>query len=363
MSGNSIGQSFRVTSWGESHGTAIGVVVDGCPPNIKLDQALLQKELDLRKPGQSTLSTQRKEEDLPRIMSGVFEGKTTGAPISIIIENKDTKKSDYKEISKVFRPGHADLTYHEKYGLRDPCGGGRSSARITAGNVAAGAVAKAVLAGSSIEIIAYAKSIGKAKAEIDEEKISRNDVIKSIVRCPDKAAEKKMISEIESAKQAGDSVGGTIECVIRGVPAGLGEPVFDKISADLAKAVMSINACKGFEIGNGFMAAEILGSENNDLLYYDKKTKKVMTQTNNSGGILGGITNGMPLVFRAAFKPVPTIAKKQQTVDTAFNQAEIIGKGRHDPCVIPRAVVIVEAMAAIVVCDHLLRHRAQCGGK
>lgn len=361
MAGDSLGELFRVTNWGESHGKAIGVVVEGCPPLLEINEADIQKELDRRRPGQSEITTQRKEDDIVEILSGVSGGKTTGAPISLIIFNKDSKKEDYKEMESKFRPSHSDFTYNEKYGIREVSGGGRSSARITAGNVAAGAIAKKILNEKcSTEIIAYVKSINEISAYADPDKIKKKDIESSIARCPDKKASDKMIKLIEKAKEEGDSLGGVIECVIRNAPAGLGEPVFDKLDADLGKAMLSINATKGFEIGSGFEGTKMKGSEHNDAFII--KDKKVVTKTNNSGGIQGGISNGMPIIFRVAFKPTSTIQKMQKTVDTKGNETTLEAKGRHDPCVVPRAVPIVEAMAALVLCDHYMRNRAQCGG-
>lgn len=360
MPGNSFGKLFRVTNWGESHGKAIGVVVDGCPPLLELSEKDIQDELDRRKPGQSSVTSSRKEEDKVEILSGVFDGKTTGTPISLIIFNKDSRKEDYKEISKAFRPSHADFTYEKKFGIRDPEGGGRSSARMTAGNVAAGAIAKRILDEKfGIEIIAFVESVKGIDADINPGKISREDVEQNAVRCPDNKAAKKMTDLIEATKKKGDSLGGIVGCIIRNVPLGLGEPLFDKLDADLAKAMMCINATKGFEIGSGFKAAEMLGSEHNDPFILEGK--EIKTKTNNSGGIQGGISNSMPIIFRVAVKPTSTIRQKQQTVDTMGNKKEIIVEGRHDPCVLPRAVPIVEAMAALVLCDHYLRNKAQCG--
>ncbi|MBN1157319.1 chorismate synthase [Candidatus Woesearchaeota archaeon] len=354
MAGDSIGRLFRITNWGESHGKAIGIVVEGCPSLIELSEKDIQKELDRRKPGQSRLTTARAEDDKVEILSGVFNGKTTGAPISMMIRNKDYNKKDYAKLSKVFRPSHADFTYFQKYRTRDAFGGGRSSARLTAGNVAAGAIAKKVL--RKIEIVAYVKKINNITAEVDVEKVKAKDVESTIVRCPDSIAAARMIKLVEETKKSGDSVGGVVECVIRNVPPGLGEPLFDKLSADLAKAMMSINATKGFEIGSGFSCAEMLGSKHND--EFVMKNKKIVTKTNNSGGIQGGITNGMLVVFRVAFKPTPTISKRQKTVSTDGKVAFVEGTGRHDPCVLPRAVPVVEAMTAIVLCDHYLRSKA-----
>ena len=362
MPGNSFGEIFRITNWGESHGKSIGVIIDGCPPLLELNEGDIQKFLDRRAPGQSEVTTERKEPDKVEILSGVFNGKTTGTPICLAIFNKDFRIEDYKEISNAFRPSHSDFTYKEKYGIRDPNGGGRSSARLTAGNVAAGAVAYKILNEKfGTGITAYVKQIKDIKANINFEKIIRKEIESNIVRCPDKNSAQKMIKLIEQAKKKGDSVGGIIECVIKNIPAGLGEPIFDKLEADLAKAMLSINATKGFEIGSGFRAAEMFGSRHNDP--FIMKDGKIITKTNNSGGIQGGISNGMPIIFRVAFKPASTIQKAQKTVDISGKEIELSSKGRHDPCVLPRAVPIVEAMAALVLCDHYLRFRAQCGDK
>jgi len=357
MSGNTIGKIFCVTNWGESHGRGVGVVIDGCPPLVKISAEEIQKELDRRKPGQSALTTSRAEDDKVEILSGIFEGKTTGTPISLAIFNKDQKSEAYNEISKLFRPSHADFTYESKYGIRDPFGGGRSSARATAGHVAAGAIAKKILKNAfGVEIIGYVTKVKDIEAKINSDKVSLSQVESNPIRCPDSATAKKMIALIEKTKTKGDSVGGVIECVVRNVPAGLGEPLFDKLSADLAKAMLAINAVKGFEIGSGFASTELFGSENNDEFLMQKG--KVVTKTNNSGGIQGGISNGMPIVFKVAFKPTATIAQSQKTINNALKEVEFAGTGRHDPCVLPRAVPIVEAMAAIVLCDHYLRQKA-----
>ena len=362
MTGNSFGELFRITNFGESHGKAIGVVVDGCPPLVEIDENYIQKFLNRRAPGQSEVTTQRQEPDKLEILSGLFNGKTTGTPICMLIFNKDFKSSDYKEISKAFRPSHADFTYEKKYGIRDLFGGGRSSARLTAGNVAAGAVAFKILNERfKLEIVAYVKQIKDIEANIDTDKVTQKDVDSNIVRCPDKKAANEMIKLIENAKSNGDSVGGVIECVIRNVPVGLGEPIFDKLEADLAKAMLSINATKGFEIGSGFEGIKLFGSEHNDA--FTTKGNKIVTKTNNSGGVQGGISNGMPIIFRVAFKPTSTIQKEQETVDAKGKAVKIEAKGRHDPCVLPRAVPIVEAMASLVLCDHYLRQRAQNGDK
>ena len=360
MAGDSFGKLFKVTNWGESHGKAIGVVVEGCPPKFKIDTKDIQNELSRRSPGQSRITTDRKEPDNVEILSGVLDGETTGSPISMIIYNKDQRSGDYHELKTKYRPSHADFTYEKKYGIRDHSGGGRSSARITAGNVAAGAIAQKILKENfKTEILAYVKSIRKIVAEVDPMHVTKKEIEENIVRCPDKKKAHVMQRLIEREKEFGDSLGGVIECIIRNVPAGLGEPVFDKLDADLAKAMLSINATKGFEIGSGFAGSKMLGSEHNDPFIIEKG--KIVTETNNSGGIQGGISNGMPIIFRVAFKPTSTISMRQKTVNTSNKEVSLEAKGRHDPCVLPRAVPIVEAMAAIVLCDHYLRHRAQCG--
>ncbi|MAG91566.1 chorismate synthase [Candidatus Woesearchaeota archaeon] len=360
MSGDSLGKLFKISNWGESHGKAIGVVIEGCPPLFELSEKDIQFDLDRRLPGQSEVTTPRKELDKVEILSGVFNGRTTGAPISLIIFNKDFKKEDYKEISKIFRPSHSDFTYEKKYGIRDPFGGGRASARLTAGNVAAGAIAKKILKNKfGTDIIAYVKKIKDIEIDIDPDSVSKRGVESNIVRCPNNKIADQMINLIKKAQADGDSLGGVIECIAKNVPAGLGEPIFDKLDADLAKAMMAINATKGFEIGSGFEGVKLYGSQHNDPFYI--KGKKILTKTNNSGGVQGGISNGMPIVFRVAFKPTSTIQKNQQSVDSKGKEIELEAKGRHDPCVLPRAVPIVEGMAALVLCDHYLRFRAQCG--
>ncbi len=360
MAGDSLGTVFRVTNFGESHGPSVGVVVEGCPPKTKIDLALIQKDLDRRKPGQSKITTQRKEGDRVAVHSGVLEGLATGAPIMMLIQNEDQKSKDYDNLKTIFRPSHADFTYEMKYGIRHVAGGGRSSARVTAGSVAAGAVAKEVLRKfGKIEIVAYVRSVKNIVAKIDSLKVQESQVEKNPVRCPDARAAKAMENLILKARKNGDSVGGVVECVIRNVPAGWGEPIFDKLEADLAKAMLSINATKGFEIGSGFSGTQLFGSEHNDL--FVKQARKIATKTNLSGGVQGGISNGMPILFRVAFKPTATILQKQKTVDQAGKPLTYQVKGRHDPCVLPRAVPIVEAMAAIVLADHALRHRAQNG--
>ncbi len=355
MPGNSFGQLFRITTFGESHGAAIGVIVDGCPAGLDLDEAFIQKELDRRRPGQSKLVTQRKESDTVEVLSGVFEGKTTGTPISLLIRNADARSKDYSHIADKFRPSHADFTFQEKYGIRDYRGGGRSSARETAARVAAGAIAKLFLKKSGIDVKAYVSRVGDIEVEKNYLDLDLSQVESTPVRCPDLEMAEKMIDLILKVRKAGDTVGGCVTCVITGCPTGLGEPVFDKIHADLGKAILSINACKGFEYGSGFAGISMRGSEHNDVLYNDNG--KIKTRTNRSGGVQGGITNGMDIYFKAAFKPVATIVQSQESVNEAGEKTEVQGKGRHDPCVLPRAVPIVEAMATLVVADHLLRQR------
>src|SRR6184192_686703 len=360
--GNTFGQLFRVTTFGESHGGGIGVVIDGCPPKIEITEAQIQQELDRRRPGQSKLTTQRKEEDRCEILSGVFEGKTLGTPIAVLVRNKDARPEDYMEIAGKFRPSHADFTYEAKYGIRNWQGGGRASARETIGRVAAGAVAKKILSVlyAEFEIVAYVTQIHEVVAKINRSAVKKKDIEKNIVRCPDAVAAKKMVSLIEEIRDKGDSVGGVIECVVRGIPPGLGEPVFDKLDADLAKAMLSIPATKGFEIGSGFAATKMRGSQHNDP--FEMRGGRIRTKTNNSGGVQGGISNGEDVYFRVAFKPPATIALQQKTVTSSKQDSELAARGRHDPCVLPRAVPIVEAMAALVLCDHALRHQA-IGGR
>jgi chorismate synthase len=356
--GNTFGQLFRVTTFGESHGGGVGVVIDGCPPNVHISEIDIQRELNRRRPGQSKITTQREEEDRCEILSGLFAGKTLGTPIAILVRNKDARPEDYVEIAGKFRPSHADFSYEAKYGIRNWQGGGRASARETIGRVAAGAVAKKILSilYSDFEIVAYVAQIYEITAKIDRSAVKTKNVEKNAVRCPDVAAAKKMASLIEKVRDEGDSVGGVIECVVRGIPAGLGEPVFDKLEADLAKAMLSLPATKGFEIGSGFGATRMRGSEHNDP--FEIRAGKVRTATNNSGGVQGGISNGEEIYFRVAFKPTASIARAQKTVTTLREQTELAARGRHDPCVLPRAVPIVEAMAAIVLCDHALRQLA-----
>src|SRR6266513_4490287 len=356
--GNTFGQLFRVTTFGESHGGGIGAVIDGCPPRVEISESDIQRELDRRRPGQSKLTTQRKEEDRCEILSGVFEGQTLGTAVAIAVRNRDARPEDYIEIANKFRPSHADYTYEAKYGIRNWQGGGRASARETIGRVAAGAVAKRVLSTlhADFEIVAYVKQIHDVVAKIDRSAVKMKDVEKNIVRCPDAAAAKRMISLIEQVRDEGDSVGGVIECVARGLAAGIGEPVFDKLEADLAKAMLSIPATKGFEIGSGFAATRMRGSQHNDP--FEIRGGRIRAATNNSGGAQGGISNGEEIYFRVAFKPTATIAHEQKTVTSSRKQTQPVARGRHDPFVLPRAVPIVEPMAALVLCDHALRQQA-----
>ena len=355
---NTFGQLFRVTTFGESHGGGIGVVIDGCPPRIEITEAQIQQELDRRRPGQSKLTTQRKEEDRCEILSGVFEGKTLGTPIAIVVRNKDARPEDYSDIARKFRPSHADYTYQAKYGIRNWQGGGRASARETVGRVAAAAIAKRILSNfyADFDIVGYVTQIHGITAKIDRSILTMKDVEKNVVRCPDTAAAKRMISLIEQIRDEGDSIGGVVECVARGIASGLGEPVFDKLEADLAKAMLSIPAAKAFEIGSGFAATRMRGSEHNDA--FEVRGGKIRTKTNHSGGVQGGISNGEDIYFRVAFKPPATIALQQETVTSSKQRTDLTARGRHDPCVLPRAVPIVEAMAALVLCDHALRQNA-----
>ena len=347
MAGNSFGNLFKISTFGESHGEAIGGVIDGCPSGIELDFDAIQNELDRRKPGQSKIVTQRKEPDSVRFLSGIFEGKTTGTPIGFVIENTNQKSHDYSHIKDVYRPSHADYVYDKKYGHRDYRGGGRSSARETASRVVAGAIAKQLL--SEIKINAYVSSVGDIFLKKPYQDLDLDNAENNIVRCPDDTVAEQMIARIQEIRKQGDTIGGTVTCVIKNAPIGLGEPVFDKLHAELGKAMLSINAVKGFEYGSGFCGANMKGSEHNDLFNEDGTTK-----TNLSGGIQGGISNGMDIYFRVAFKPVATIMQSQETIDSKGNKAEMLGKGRHDPCVVPRAVPIVEAMAALVLADYHL---------
>jgi chorismate synthase len=357
--GNSFGHLFRITTWGESHGGGVGVVVDGCPPRLALTEADIQPDLDRRRPGQSKIVTPRKESDTIQILSGTFKGKTLGTPISMWVKNEDARPEAYSEMATKFRPSHADYTYETKYGIRNWQGGGRSSARETVGRVAAGAIAKKILRERfGVEVLAYVKQVQRIEAAIDPDKVKSKDIESNIVRCPDVEAAGKMIRLIEKMRSAGDSVGGIVEGVARGVPVGWGEPVFDKLEADLAKGMLSLPASKAFEVGSGFSGIQLTGREHNDL--FRAQGGKVRTLTNRSGGIQGGISNGETIYFRVAFKPVATVMHEQDTVDVALKNTTLKGRGRHDPCVLPRAVPMVEAMTALVLVDHALRHQAQC---
>jgi len=359
--GNTFGHLFRITTFGESHGGGVGVVIDGCPPRVEISEAEIQSELDRRRPGQSKITTPRKEADQCEILSGVFEGKTLGTPIAILVRNKDQRSHDYNEMVTTYRPSHADATYDAKYGIRNWQGGGRSSARETIGRVAAGAIAKKILHQvAGVEIVGYVKRIKDLEGDVDPELVTLDQVERNIVRCPDQGAAERMIDLVEQARDEGDSLGGVVECVARRVPRGLGMPVFDKLEADLAKAVMSLPATKGFEIGSGFAGTTMKGSEHNDEFYTDE-AGNIRTRTNRSGGVQGGISNGENILIRVAFKPTATIRKEQRTVTQAGEEVTLAAKGRHDPCVLPRAVPMVEAMVALVLCDHLLRQAGQCG--
>ncbi|MBA2407910.1 MAG: chorismate synthase [Chitinophagales bacterium] len=362
MAGNYLGDIFRVTTFGESHGTGIGAVVDGCPAGLEISVEKIQKDLDRRRPGQSHITTQRKESDTVQILSGVFNNRTLGTPIALFIPNEDQRSKDYDHIEDAFRPSHADYTYQIKYGIRDHRGGGRSSARATAALVAAGSIAKQLIAEFSLLVGAFVTQVGNLKiekllhhTEADLAKLI-SEAENNIVRCPDQHVAAQMIDLIEQVRKEGDTVGGVITCVIKNCPVGLGDPLFGKLQSDLAKAMFSINAVHGFEYGSGFDGASKRGSENNDEFYSDRD--KIMTRTNNSGGIQGGISNGMDIYFRVAFKPVATIIKAQESVNEKGESVELKGRGRHDPCVVPRAVPIVEAGAAVVLADHLLRNRS-----
>ena len=363
MPGNSFGTSFHVTTFGESHGPAVGVIVDGCPPRIAVDAADIQRDLDRRRPGQSAITTQRREPDQVEILSGMHEGLTQGTPIAMLVRNQDNRSGDYEEMRTKFRPSHADYTYKAKYGIRAWQGGGRASARETVGRVAAGAVARKVLAsvaaGGPVDIVAWVARVQDIEVTVDPATVTRDAVDANIVRCPDAATAERMIARIDEARKAGDSLGGVVEAVARGVPAGWGEPVFDKLEADLAKAMLSLPAAKGFEIGSGFAGTYLSGSQHNDPFY--DGGGRVRTRSNRSGGVQGGITNGEDILIRVAFKPTATILKEQETVDEQGHDTTIKTRGRHDPCVLPRAIPIVEAMMAIVLADHCLRQRGQCG--
>lgn len=351
---NSFGQKFRISSFGESHGPAIGVVIDGCPAGLKFDASFVQSELDRRKPGQSRITTQRREGDIAEVLSGVFNGLTTGMPIALLIRNEDQRSRDYEHIAQAYRPSHADYTYQAKYGIRDYRGGGRSSARETAARVAAGAVAKLFLHTHGIQCRAYVSQVGGLKLDKSYEQLDLTLTETTPVRCPDPAMAAQMIALIDETRKSRDTIGGVVTGIITGVPPGLGEPVFDKLHADLGKAMLSINAVKGFEYGSGFEGVRMKGSEHNDL--FEWRDGNVRTQSNFSGGIQGGISNGQDIYFRVAFKPVATIMQDQASIDEHGAEVVVSGKGRHDPCVVPRAVPIVEAMAALVIADHLLRN-------
>ena len=358
--GSSFGDLFRISTFGESHGGGVGVIVEGCPPRLDLDLDAIQNDLDRRKPGQSKITTPRKEDDRVEILSGLLDGVTLGTPIAMVVRNKDQRPQDYKEMEVAFRPSHADATYQAKYGIQARSGGGRASARETIGRVAAGAIAKQLLnKANGTEVVAWVKRIHDIEAQIDPMAVTLDAVESNIVRCPDGAVAERMIERIEAIGREGDSCGGVIECVVRGVPAGLGMPVFDKLEADLAKALMSLPATKGFEIGSGFAGTLLKGSEHNDA-FLPTADGSLHTATNNSGGIQGGISNGEAIVIRVAFKPTATIRKAQQTINARGEATTLEAKGRHDPCVLPRAVPMVEAMVALVLADHLLRQQGQC---
>ncbi|MFN3758373.1 MAG: chorismate synthase [Algoriphagus aquaeductus] len=350
--GNSFGRLFRITTFGESHGKALGAIIEGCPAGLELDEEKIRLEMQRRKPGQSKITTQRKEEDEFELLSGVFEGKTTGTPIGIVIQNSDQKSKDYSHISDKFRPSHADYTYFEKYGIRDYRGGGRSSARETAARVAGGAIAKQFLASKGIQIQAYVSQVGELALEKTYQELNLDLAEENIVRCPDPELADQMIALIDTVRLERDTIGGVVSCVIKNCPPGLGEPVFDRLHAELGKAMLSINAVKGFEYGSGFEGVKMKGSRHNDSIV--NESGKIHTTTNHSGGIQGGISNGEDIYFRVAFKPVATIMQDQTSINEAGESVTVSGKGRHDPCVVPRAVPIVEAMAALVIADFLL---------
>lgn len=354
--GNSYGRKFSITTFGESHGPAIGVIIDGCPAGLSINEEFIQSELDRRKPGQSRITTQRQEEDKAQILSGVFEGKSTGTPIAIVIFNEDQKSKDYSHIADKFRPSHADYTYQEKYGIRDYRGGGRSSARETAARVAAGAIAKTLLQSIGIQIQAYVSQVGTIAVGKSYRQLNLSLTEGNIVRCPDVAIADKMIALIDETRKSQDTIGGVVTCVISGIPAGLGEPVFDKLHAELGKAMLGINAVKGFEYGSGFEGVKMKGSVHNDL--FEIQEGRPATKTNHSGGIQGGISNGQDIYFNVAFKPVATIMQDQESIDINGKKTIVSGKGRHDPCVVPRAVPIVEAMAALVIADFYLLNKS-----
>ena len=352
---NTIGKLFTFTSFGESHGRGVGGIVDGCPAGIELDEAFIQHELNRRRPGQSSISTPRSEEDKVEFLSGIFEGKTTGTPIAFVIWNKNQESKDYNHLKDVYRPSHADYTYQQKYGIRDHRGGGRSSARATAGWVAAGAIAKLVLKHQGVDITAYTSQVGQIAVTKSYQNLDLSLIESNIVRCPEPETAEKMITYIDELRKDGNSIGGIVSCVIKGVPVGWGEPVFDKLQARLAASMLSINATHGFDYGRGFGGVHLTGAEMNDA--FVKEGDKVTTITNNSGGIQGGISNGQDIYFRVLFKPVATISIKQNTLDKDLNAVELKAQGRHDPCVLPRAVPIVEAMAALTLIDLSLMNK------
>jgi chorismate synthase len=359
MAGSSFGTVFKVSTFGESHGKAIGVIIDGCPAGLEIDEAFIQLELDRRRPGQSKIVTQRDESDTAQILSGVFEGKSTGHPIAMVIYNEDQRSKDYSHIADKYRPSHADFTYQMKYGFRDYRGGGRSSARETAARVAGGAVAKLLLKHYGISINAYVSQVGHIKTIADYKSLDFNEIESTPVRCPELETAEKMITLIQEIKKAGDTIGGVVTGVVQGCPVGLGEPAFDKLHADLGKAMLSINAAKGFEYGSGFDGITMRGSEHNDAFFNENTegVSRARTRTNHSGGVQGGISNGEDIYFRVAFKPVATIIMAQESVNEELESVEVTGRGRHDPCVLPRAVPIVESMTALVLADHFLRNR------
>ncbi|HVU50186.1 MAG TPA: chorismate synthase [Polyangia bacterium] len=362
MAGNTFGSLFRITTFGESHGPGVGVIVDGCPPRLPLTAAEIQRELDRRRPGQSAITTQRREADEVEILSGVDldRGLTLGTPIAMMVRNEDQRGGDYEEMRTKFRPSHADFTYEKKFGIRAWQGGGRSSARETVGRVAAGVIARKALAlAGDVQIVAWVQRVQDLEATVDAATVTTAAVDANIVRCPDAAKAEQMIALIDGARKAGDSLGGVVEAVARGVPVGWGEPVFDRLEADLAKAMLSLPASKGFEIGSGFAGTRLTGSQHNDPFY--AVNQRVRTRSNRSGGVQGGISNGEDIVLRVAFKPTATILREQETVDVDGNSTTIKARGRHDPCVLPRAVPMVEAMMALVLADHFLRQRGQCG--
>lgn len=362
MGGSSFGKIFSISTFGESHGGGVGVVIDGCPPGLELKESDIQQELDRRRPGQSDLVSSRNEADQIRIFSGIFEGRTTGAPLMLMVMNADARSEDYEHLKDVYRPSHADYTYSEKFGFRDWRGGGRASARETLARVAAGAVARKFLKDRvGIEVLAYVDQVGSIKANVDREAVTSALIDASNIRCPDPVATEKMGEFIKCMREEGDTIGGSIVCLIKGVPVGLGEPVFDKLHADLAKGMLSINAAKGFEIGSGFDGVRLKGSEHNDEFVLNAEGQ-VTTRSNNSGGIIGGISSGQLIYFRVAFKAVSSISKEQQSVNVEGQSVKLRIQGRHDPCVLPRAVPIVEAMSSLVIVDHYLRNLASARG-